>query len=256
MPVLFEHARATAQVADPGGFLRDGADTGRFDHACPDSPDDPAVTDALRSTGRVPIAGVYALGLSLPQWSLVGVAGGLALLAVICLFAGAPVVALVFVVFAVFLGGLTAFSAGRRREGLLALDAAWRQGWVRFAPARVGAAWLDREVRHGPAMGPRDDRGRNQDVRHWYRAGVEVFPTDGTDPFTVTTSPFQVLADRDGNPHGLHTAPGPLDVSEPEYSNGWTLVRYVAGAPEESATVTTGLTETQILAALEATGVR
>ncbi|HJG47103.1 MAG TPA: hypothetical protein K8V62_12115, partial [Corynebacterium variabile] len=60
----------------------------------------------------------------------------------------------------------------------------------------------------------------------------------------------------DGNPHGLHTAPGPLDVSEPEYSNGWTLVRYVAGAPEESATVTTGLTEAQILAALEAAGVR
>jgi hypothetical protein len=214
------------------------------------------VTEALCATGQVPIAGVYGLGLSLSQLSLAGVAGALAVLALICLVVGAPVVALVFVVFAVFLGGLTAFSAGRRREGLRALDAAWEHGWIRFAPARVGAAWLDHEVRHGPAMGPQGDRGRNQDVRHWYRASVEVFPTDGSDPFTVTSSQFQVLADRDGKPRGLRTSPGPLDVTEPEYSNGWTLVRYIAGAPEESATVTTGLTETQILAALEAAGIR
>ncbi|WP_297009292.1 hypothetical protein [uncultured Corynebacterium sp.] len=256
MPVLFTHARTSTQVDDPGGFLRDGASSGRFDLPSPDGPDDSAVAVSLRSSGAVPTGGIHALGLSTPHLLLVGVTVVLLVLALTCLVAGGPVVALVFTVFALVLGVLTLVSVQRRRVGLRTLDAAWRQGWVRFAPARVGAAWLDRVVRHGPSTGPRGDRGRNQDVRYWFRAGVEIFPTDGTEPFTVTTSPFQVLADRDGKPHGLRTAPGPLDLTEPEYCNGWTVARYIVGSPVESATVTTGLTDTQILAALEAAGIR
>lgn len=256
MAVLFTHARTATRIDDPGGFLEDGLSSGRFDVPCPEGPDTSAVTVALGATGPLPMAGVYALGLSVPQLVLSGVTALLTVAGLVLLLLGVPVATLVFLVFAVVLGTLTVMSARRRRAGLRALSLAWERGWVRFAPARVGAAGVDRVVRHGPQAGPKEDRGRNQDVRYWYRADVRVYLTDGSDSFTVTTAPFQALPDRDGTALNLRTAPGPVDAAEPEYANGWTVVRYLVGAPEASATVTTNLTDAQLTAALEAAGVR
>lgn len=255
MPELFEPARTATTVADPGGLLRDGAATGRFDSPAPAGPDTSAVTAALAGAGPMPLAGVHVLGLSTAQLVL-GATAGLLVVAALAAFVGwSTPAAVVFLVLAVIVGALTVVSAHRRRESLAPLYAAWQGGWLRFAPARVGAVWLDHSVRHGPPMGPKEDRGRNQDVRHYFRATVDVLPTGGSTPFRFTTAPFQTLADRDGVPHGLRTAPSPVDATEPEYANGWTIVRYVAGAAEQSVTVTTNLTAAQITAGLAAAGV-
>jgi hypothetical protein len=256
MAELFRHARSATTVDDPGGYLRDGAATGHFRTPNPAGPDASAVTTALAGHGPMPLAGVRWLGLSTPQLVIGGVAVILAATGCAALAAGSATTAAVFLVLAVLLAVITGVSARRRRASLAPLYAAWDGDWLRFAPARVGAVWLDHSVRHGPAVGPKEDRGRNQDVRHYFRAGVRVFPTDGSAPFDFTTAPFQALATRDGEPHGLRTAPSPVDAGEPEYANGWTVARYVTGVPEASATLTTNLSTAQIEAALAAADIR
>lgn len=254
--VIFDHARTSGGVHDPGGFLRDGAAAGQFTATNPAGQDSSPLTAALSVHGQLPMPGVRLFGLSTAQLvlgllSLVLVGSGLAMLCT-----SAPVAGVLLLLFGLVSGTVTAVSGHRRLTGLRALTQAWSTGWIRFAPARVGAVWHDHDVRHGPAAGPSEDRGRNQEVRHFFRTTLEVVPTDGSPTFRVTTAPFEALATRDGEPRGLRTAPGPLDAGEPEYSNGWTIVRYVDGAHQESATPTTNLSREQIIAGLAAAGIR
>lgn len=206
----------------------------------------------------MPVAGARLFGLDTVQLVLFACSAGVFLAALLLLGAGSVSgtgVGVALLVIAAVLVSFTVWSARSRRRRLVALARAWQNQWLRFAPARVGAVWVDRHVTHGR----KDARGANQDNRYWFRALVEVYPTDGTPVFTVTTEPFQALANRDGVPHSLHSAPNPVDVFEPEYTNGWTVARYVAGDHDTvtaSATVTTNLSLPQVGAALEAAGVQ
>lgn len=258
VPRIFTHARSATTIADPGGLVEDGYGAGRFSTACPFPSDYEAVTDALSANGTMPVAGARLFGLATAQLVLVACAVAVVLVGVLLLGAGSVSgtgVGVVLILLGAGLAGLSLVTARSRRRRLLALAAAWRNGWLRFAPARVGAVWVDRLVTHGRA----NSQGANQDNRYWFRALLEVHPTDGSPVFTVTTAPFQALADHAGTPHDLVSAPNPVDVFEPEYSNGWTVVRYLAGDHDTvaaSSTVTTNLSLNQIGAALRAAGVR
>ncbi|OLT50644.1 hypothetical protein BJF89_09305 [Corynebacterium sp. CNJ-954] len=258
MPRIFTHARSATVIADPNDLISTAYEEGRFSTHCPLPPDDAAVTEALRGNGTMPVAGARLFGLATAQLVLVVSACAVALVGLLLLGAGSVSGVGVGSVLLVLGAGILAFtvlSARSRRRRLVALATAWQNGWLRFAPARVGAVWVDRRVTHGRA----NSQGANQDNRYWFRAVVEVHPTDGSPTFTVVTDPFQALANRDGVPHDLVSAPNPVDAFEPEYTNGWTVARYVAGPTETmaaSATVTTNLSSTQIGAALRAAGVR
>jgi hypothetical protein len=258
VPRIFTHARSTTAIADPGGLLEEGAATGQFASPCPLPPDDDRITGALRGTGTMPVSGTRLFGLATSQLVLVVSACGVLVVGALLLGAGSVSgtgVGLVLLLLGAGILGFTWTSARGRRRRLLALASAWQNGWLRFAPARVGAVWVDRRVSHGKA----NRQGANQDNRYWFRAVVEVRPTDGTPVFTVVTEPFQALADHEGAPHDLVSAPNPVDAFEPEYTNGWTIARYLAGDQETrsaSATVTTNLSPAQISAALTAAGVR
>lgn len=255
---IFTHARQDMTVHDPVGAIAAGHQQGRFDVDCSLPQDDPAVTGALQAHGTMPVAGVRWLGLATGQlvlaiMSVVMVLLGLVLVAVSSGPSETPgrVAGVVIAVLGAAVGVLTVISARRRRVGMHALANAWQHGWLRFAPAEVGGVWIAREVVHGREH----PQGVNQDHRYWYCAEVRVHPADGTEPFTFITRPFEALGDRDGNPHDLRTAPGVVDAFEPEYANGWTIVRYIAGDPQDreaSATVTTNLSDDQVRAALEA----
>ncbi|WP_420098504.1 hypothetical protein [Corynebacterium sp.] len=257
MPRLFTHARNATVIADPGGLVEAGYAAGRFATPCPLPPDDDAVTTALRDNGTMPVAGARFFGLATAQLVLVATALAVVLVSLVLLGAGSVSgvgVGIVLLLLGAGILGFTALSARSRRRRLVALATAWQNGWLHFAPARVGAVWIDRRVTHGRA----NSQGANQDNRYWYRAVVEVHPTDGSEVFTVVTEPFQALANREGVPHDLVSAPNPVDAFEPEYTNGWTIARYLAGTPEtmtRSATVTANLSLTQIGAALKAAGV-
>lgn len=258
MPRIFTHARSTAAIADPGNLIEQGHAAGTFAAPCPLPPDDGRVTGALRDAGTMPVSGVRLFGLATAQLVLVVSACVVLLVGVLLVGAGSVSgvgVGTVLLLLGVGILGFTWVSARGRRRKLVALASAWQNGWLRYAPARVGAVWVDRRVTHGRG----NNQGANQDNRYWYRAVVEVHPTDGTPVFTVVTDPFQALANREGVPHDLVSAPNPVDAFEPEYTNGWTIVRYVAGTRETrsgSATVTTNLSLDQISAALSAAGVR
>ncbi|MGO1949732.1 MAG: hypothetical protein ACTH1D_08865 [Mycobacteriaceae bacterium] len=251
--MIFTHARSSLTIDDPAGLVESGYRGGRFASPCELPRDDADVTGALEAHGTVPVSGVRWLGLATPQLVLAGVAavlvvGGLILTGI----SDTPglVAGVVLTVIGAAIVALTVTSARGRRRRMIALAAAWRNGWLRFAPAEVGAVWIDRVVKHGR----KDSRGANQDSRYWYRAEVRVHPTDGTPEFTFTSRAFQALSDDDGVPRDLRTSPNPVDAFEPEYANGWTIVRYVAGEQEDTATVTTNLSEGQIRAALAAAG--
>lgn len=258
--MIFTHARSATTLHDPAHAVEQGASSGTFDVPCNLPSDSPAVIDALEGHGTMPVAGTRWFGLSTSQLVLAGVSAALVLAAVILVAVSSGpsdtpglVTGVVLGLIGLAVGAITAVSARARRRGLMALATAWHNGWLRFAPAEVGAVWVDRTVLHGQK---RPD-GVNQDNRYWYRALVRVHPTDGHAPFTVTTQPFQALGDREGHPHDLRTAPGPLDSFEPEYANGWTIARYVAGDADTcaaSATVTTNLSDAQVRAALAASG--
>ncbi len=258
--MIFTHARNSTTLHDPDSALAEGMNSGAFDVPCTLPPDSAAVTDALQHQGTMPISGTRWLGMSTGQLVLVGASAVLLLAGVVLIgVSSGPsdtpglVTGVVLGVIGLAVGAITAVSVRARHRNLLLLAAAWQNGWLRFAPAEVGAVWVDRTVQHGQK---RHDRV-NQDNRYWYRALVQVHPTDGHAPFTVTTEPFQALGDRDGRPHDLRTAPGPLDSFEPEYANGWTVARYVAGDAAScaaSATVTTNLSDDQVRAALAAAG--
>jgi hypothetical protein len=258
VPRIFTHARSATAIADPGGLIEDGAATGRFAAPCPLPPDDERVTAALRGSGTMPVSGARLLGLATSQLVLAVAACGVLLVGALLLGAGSVSgtgVGVVLLLLGVGILGFTWTSARGRRRRLLALASAWQNGWLRFAPARVGAVWVDRQVTHGRA----NSQGANQDNRYWFRAVVEVHPTDSTPVFTVVTDPFQALADHEGAPHDLVSAANPVDAFEPECTNGWTVARYLAGDDETrsaSATVTTNLSVAQISAALTAAGVR
>lgn len=254
MPQIFTHARSRTITADPGSLIEDGYLAGRFDDTCTLPPDSPEVTRALQDNGTMPVAGARLFGLDTTQLVLIASAAGVVLAGVLLLGAGTVSgtgIGAAMLIIAACLVGLTLVSARSRRRRLVALAKAWKNDWLRFAPARVGAVWVDRHVTHGR----KSPNGANQDNRYWFRAVVEVHPTDGSPVFTVTTEPFQALANRDGEPHGLRSAPNPVDVFEPEFTNGWTVARYIAGDRDTvtaSATVTTNLSLNQIGAVLRA----
>lgn len=255
MPTLFTHARNATTIADPGSVIEDGYLGGRFDTPCPLPSGSREFDAALEDNGTMPVAGAGVLGLATSQLVLVISALVVVVVGVLLVSAGTVSgtgVGIVMVLLGVAIAAITWSSARARRRRLLALARAWQNGWLRFAPARIGAVRQDRLVTHGRA----NRQGSNQANHYWYRAVVEVHPTDGTGVFTVDSAPFEALADHGGVPRGLRTAPNPVDALEPEYSNGWTVVRYVAGEPEASATVTTNLSEPQITAALRVAGVQ
>ncbi|HIW96564.1 MAG TPA: hypothetical protein H9867_08825 [Candidatus Corynebacterium gallistercoris] len=249
---VFSHARHSAIIDDPDGSLAAGEASGQFDVRCSLPSGSPSIKAALEANGRVPVAG-NAGGVSAGQWVIIGVAA--ALFAVGLFFAllagGAAVIpGIVIAAVGVLLAGVGSVSITRRRRNLLVLGKAWSNGWIRFAPARVGGVWVHRVSTHND----NPDR-RNNERRYYFKAIVEVQPDDGTEPFTFTTREFPAAASWDGTPVGLNLAAGPLDVLEPEYSNGWTVCRYIAGNPA-SATISSDLSGKQVEAALRAAGIR
>lgn len=262
---IFDHARMHPSFSDPGGLIRKGFAAGLFENPCPEPPDAAEFVAALERSGRMPVSDAQH-GVGPAQGSVIGL-GTLAVIAGIAVCwiqvaqgAGIVPTGLIGLVVAV-LGAVVLVSGmatvRRRRQALAALYRAWDTGWIRFAPARVGAVWLHR--RHhvvGQESPAAAKKLGNEDVEFYFKAFVEVFPTNGVAPFSFETEEFRAIADVDANPRGLIAAPSPLDVAEPEFSNGWTVARFLATAPQSSATITTNLSERQIEAALSSPGAR
>lgn len=253
---LFNHARTSAVIHDPERAIRDGAERGRFDTRNPKVANSPALVAALESNGRMPVAGresgVSGMQILLGIIAALLIIGGgaLAVLSTATLPVGA-IIALI----GVGLLAVTVVSFRRRRANIAHISKAWANGWLAFAPARVGGVWISSATQHSSRNYNRDDHVPNNDVRYQYRAVVEVFPTDGSQPFQFTTAEFSAPASHSGVPINLKMMEGPLDQGEPEYSNGWTLARWVYGN-QDSATITTDLSKLQIQAALKAVGPR
>lgn len=249
---IFQYARTSSMIDDPGNVLSHGAASGLFNNRCPFPSDNPAIVAALESAGTMPVAG-SKWPLS-PIQVVVGVGalvvGTIGTLATALGSGGTRVIGVVILGVALLLLMIAVISTAQRRRNVSVLGTAWRQGWVRFAPARVGGVWINRVVHHNPHQ----DR-LNYHRNYYYRAAVQVFPTDGSQPFTFTSTEFEAIASWEGMPVDLNQAYGPLDVFEPEFFNGWTICRYIAGQPN-SATITTDLSRRQIAAALAAAGVR
>lgn len=250
---VFTHARTAALIDDPYGALARGAEAGTFAQSCTLPSGSPAITAALESNGRMPVDGLRG-GMATSQVAISIVGLVLVVLGLFLFFVPDGTGAKIAGAFIGFTGALlwtvTVFSARKRIGAVENLATAWQNGWVRFAPARVGGVWISSVSRHGNR---REDR--DTEYRFRYRALVEVYPTDGTEPFRFHSSEFTALADRHGVPLGLKMVEGPLDHFEPEFSNGWTVARWFAGDPE-SATITTDLSVAQIKAALRASAVR
>lgn len=249
---IFSHARRSAVIDDPNGALASGEAAGQFDFRCSLAPGSASVLSALESNGRVPVAGNPG-GISAGQWVMVAVAAAMVSVGLLfVVLAGGPSTIPGFVIMGVglLLAVMGSMSIMRRRQNLLILGKAWSNGWIRFAPARVGGVWVHRVSHHNK----NPDR-RNNERRYYFKAIVEAAPDDGTEPFTFTTREFPAAASWDGIPVGLNLAAGSLDVLEPEYGNGWTICRYIAGDPS-SATISTDLSGKQVEAALRAAGIR
>lgn len=244
---IFNYARVSAVIDDPDNAVARGVEMQQFDQPCPYPVGSPAVDAALESNGRMPVAGMRG-GTSTAQVVLFGVSLALIILGVLLLMFGsaAAVAGAVLGLVGVLLFGVAVVSVRKRIRALEQLSMAWRSGWLRFAPARVGGVWISSFSRHG---NQRDER--DSEVRFRYRALVEVYPTDGSAPFRFHTSEFTAPSSRNGKPVGLNMVEGPLDHFEPEFTNGWTIARWVAGN-EDSATITTDLSIAQIRAALRA----
>lgn len=243
---IFRHGRRAALIDDPDKALAQGVAGGQFAQRCSSPADSPAFIAALESNGRMPVGGMRS-GLSVAQIAIALTGLGLCVIGgLIAVAAGRGMVAgIVIAVVGALLLVLAVMSSRKRIKGVENLGAAWRSGWLRFTPARVGGMWIDSVTHHGS---PSDDH--NSDVRYEYRALVEVWPTNGEPRFVFVTSPFSVIGERDGKSRGMEISPEPLDQFEPEFSNGWTVARWVAGNPA-SATITTELSERQIVAALQ-----
>ncbi|MBC2681572.1 hypothetical protein [Corynebacterium anserum] len=252
-PSLFRYARTSPVIEDNYGALRRGKENGVFRQPCPLPAENPAVLAALESHGRVPVDGLKN-GMAGSQALLSAVSVSLIILGTfLCVFTtrfGGCVAGGVIASIGIVILIVDVWSIRRRQRDVATLSEAWHNGWLRFAPAQVGGVWVSSSTRHGNQRELRD-----ADFRYRYRALVEVHPMDGSEPFYVRTDEFDVDADREGLPYGLKMADGPLDMFEPEFSNGWTVARWVAGIPE-SATITTDLNVEQIKAVLRAAGIR
>ncbi len=249
-PKIFPYARSSALIDDPSGALQAAASSDAFASPCPHPTGSPAVTKALAERGKLPVNSAFGgLGGGRVILGIVGLV--MTLTGVVCALLrftrGAPsiVVALVLLLIGVLLVVVTVYSARQRSRNLHQLGMAWRNGWVRFAPARVGGVWVSSATRHN---GPED---HTHEVRYKFRAIVEVLPTDGGESFTITTAEFSAPADADGQPYDLISAENPLDVLEPEHFNGWTIARYLAHDPHGTATISTDLSAAQIKAAVQ-----
>ncbi len=246
---IFKHARTAPLIDDPNGTIARLIDDGSFEQACTLPAGSPATIAALESNGRMPVDGLRS-GMAASQVvvSAVGL-GFIALGVVLIVFAqgtGASVAGVIIGLIGALLCGVMVISVRKRVSTVAELSKAWDNGWLRFAPARVGGVWISGVTCHG---NQREDR--DTEYRFRYRALVEVYPTDGTAPFRFHSSEFTALADRHGRPMGLKMVEGPLDHFEPEFSNGWTIARWIAG-DSDSATITTDLSLAQIKAALAA----
>ena len=255
-PPLFHYGRSSAAIDDPADAIRQGAESGQFDTRNPHEVNSPALMAALESHGRLPVAGSRG-GMSTAQIVIetIGLAlliGGVAL----CLISGPALFAgLILGTIGLVLVVVGVISFRRRRSNLAMISQAFNNGWLSFAPARVGGVWISSVRQHSSHNIDRDDHVRNNDVRFRYRALVEVFPTDGSEPFRFTSGEFSAPASHRGVPLDLKMMDGPLDHGEPEFNNGWTIARWVTGN-QESATITTDLAKSQIRAALQAVGPR
>ena len=253
---LFHYGRSSAVIDDPDGAIRRGAESGQFDTRNPHVANSPALMAALESHGRLPVAGSRG-GMSTTQ-IVIGVIG-LALLiggVALCLIPGPALFAgLILGAIGLLLVVVDVISFQRRRANLTMISQAFNNGWLSYAPARVGGVWISSARQHSSHNNDREDHVRNNDVRFRYRALVEVFPTDGSEPFRFTSGEFSAPASHRGVPLDLKMMDGPLDHGEPEFNNGWTVARWVSGN-QESATISTDLAKAQIRAALNAVGPR
>lgn len=249
-PKIFPYARISAVIDDPSGALESAGQTGAFELPCQHPSGSPAIIRALQNNGKLPVNSAFG-----------GLGGGRVILAIVSLAMvaigfmcaafrftrGAPSIIIAIVL--IFIGGLlaavTVYSVRVRRRNLYQLGLAWRNGWVRFAPARVGGVWISGATEHNRS------EDHTHEVRFRYRAIAEVLPDDGNDPFTITTAEFSAPADSLGRPYGLILADNPLDVLEPEQFNGWTVARYLAHDPQNTATICTDLSSAQIKAAID-----
>ncbi|KAB1503658.1 hypothetical protein F7230_00555 [Corynebacterium sp. 320] len=206
-------------------------------------------TEALASHGQLPVPRPVA-GVGVGRGLCLLGAAGCVIWAVAVGLAGNVLLAVAVGVIAVALlaGVAVSHRAYRRRVALV--ERAWDNGWVRFAPARVGAVWVSHMSHH------QGTKALDQDTRYYFQARVQVCSAEGEELFQFDSAPFSAPADRNGVPLDLHTAPTPLDLLEPEAFNGWTVARWIDGHEEHTATIATGLTRQQICAGLTHAGVR
>ncbi|WP_295641941.1 hypothetical protein [uncultured Corynebacterium sp.] len=248
---IFPYARTSATIDDPSGALQNSIQNGAFEKPCPHPAGSPGLVQALEHNGRLPVNSAFG-GLGGGRIVLGAVAIGLILAGFFFGFfsitRGGPsiVVPIVLLFIGGVLGAVAAYSVRLRSRRLHQLGVAWRNGWVRFAPARVGGVWISSASQHNNS----DDY--THEVRYNFRAIVEVLPNDGGEKFTFVSSEFSAPADADGKPYKLHRAENPLDVLEPEHFNGWTIARYLAHDPAGTATISTDLSAAQVKAGVEA----
>lgn len=252
MVQVFKYGRSSVVIDDPLDGLVRGDQSGTFDQRCTLPAGSVALNAALSNNGRMPVAGNTA-GFSVVQTVVLTIGAVLFGLGGFLAARGgtqALVIGLVIGAIGLLMAGVSLYSASKRRSRLRILGKAWGNGWLRFAPARVGGVWVTRVSTH-------NDNGErmNSERRYYYKAMVQAYPTDGTEPFTFRTSEFNAPANWEGRPYNLHMADGPMDVLEPEFTNGWTICRYIAGQPE-TATISTDLSAKQVKAALEVSQIR
>lgn len=252
MADIFRYGRSSVIIDDPADGLAYGEEVGTFDEGCSLPAGSAAINAALSSNGRMPVAGNSA-GFSAVQIVVLVVGVALAAFGGFLATRGSTqplVIGAVLGAIGLLMVGIALYSATKRRGRLRILGKAWANGWLRFAPVRVGGVWISRVSTH-------NDNGdaTNTDHRYYYKAMAQAHPTDGSEPFTFRTGEFNAPADWEGRPYDLKVADRPMDVLEPEYTNGWTICRYIAGQPE-TATIATDLSAKQVKAALEAAQVR
>lgn len=252
MVEVFKYGRSSVVIDDPQDGLARGNEAGTFDQRCPLPAGSVAVNAALSDNGRMPIAGNSA-GFSVVQIVVLVVGAAMGAFGAFLATRGSMqplVIGAVLGAIGLLMAGIALYSAAKRRSRLRILGKAWGNGWLRFAPVRVGGVWITRVSTH-------NDNGErtNTERRYYYKAMVQAYPTDGTEPFTFRTGEFNAPANWEGRPYNLHMADGPMDVLEPEFTNGWTICRYIAGQPE-TATISTDLSAKQVKAALEVSQIR
>lgn len=252
MVEIFQYGRSSVVIDDPADGLVRGAQAGTFDERCSLPAGSAAINAALSNSGRMPVAG-NAAGFSVVQTAVLCVGGCLVLFSGFLGLRGgtqSTVIGTVLSAIGLLMAGIALYSAKKRRGRLQILGKAWGNGWLRFAPVRVGGVWISRVSTH-------NDNGdtTNTDRRFYYKAMAQAYPTDGLQPFTFRTGEFNAPADWNGHAYNLRMAEGLMDVLEPEYTNGWTICRYIAGQPE-TATIATDLSAKQVKAALEVAQIR